>query len=390
MEFKKSLLALASVAAILPAGLAYADDAKPADAKPAGPTISDVLTNSGIDMKGYFDASYIGSNKAPDGSIQVFNQDKNSFALHQFGITFSKTPKEGFGALLNLTAGRDAQTISSYGASSQTVDITQGYIQYAKGAYTLIGGKFTTLAGAEVIDSSANTNITRSILFGKIPFTHTGLRLTDALSDSTNFIVGVNNGWDQVTDTNTQKTVELGLTTAFTKDTSLAVSGYSGAENSFPNAGFNYTTSGTYPTSVPSGTRNLIDAVFTTNITPSLTFILNGDYVSQDNVPGVNGKATYSGFAGYLNYQISDFYRVSFRAEEVRDDSGWATALQPAYVGGTAPGANNVREFTLTAGYAPVKNVEIRAEGRYDHSDLAVYSGGNNMTTFGLQGIYKF
>ncbi|MBU6468044.1 MAG: outer membrane beta-barrel protein [Betaproteobacteria bacterium] len=381
MKFKKSLLALASVAALLPAGLAYADDAKPADAKPAGPTISDVLTNSGIDMKGYFDASYIGSNKTPNSSIQVFNQDKNSFALHQFGITFSKTPKEGFGALLNLTAGRDAQTISSYGASSQSVDVTQGYIQYAKGAYTLIGGKFTTLAGAEVIDSSANTNITRSILFGKIPFTHTGLRLTDALSDSTNLIVGVNNGWDQVTDTNTQKTVELGLTTAFTKDTSLAISGYSGAENSFPNAGYAYGTANA--PSIPSGTRNLIDAVFTTNITPSLTFILNGDYVSQDNVPGVNGKATYSGFAGYLNYQISDFYRVSFRAEEVRDDSGLAT-------GATTPGANNVREFTLTAGYAPVKNVEIRAEGRYDHSDLAVYSGGNNMTTFGLQGIYKF
>ncbi len=363
----------------------------------SGLTFSDILKNSEIDVKGYFDVSYIGSNKTPDPSIQVFNQNQNSFSLHQFGLIVSKLPKEGFGALLNITAGKDAQTISSYGASSQSVDITQGYIQYAKSRYTVIGGKFGTLAGAEVIDSSADTNITRSILFGKIPFTHTGVRLTTALSDMTNIIVGINNGWDQVTDTNSQKTAELGITTAFTQDTSLTVSAYSGVENTFPNAGYTYNTPIAIPgvlnttNVIPGGTRNLLDAVFATNITHSLSFILNGDYVSQQNVPGVKGNATYSGVAGYLNYQFNNTYRISFRAEDVRDNSGWATdPYSGAYIGGVAPGPNNVREATLTFGYAPVKNTELRLEGRYDHSDLPVYNNSNNMTTFGIQGIYKF
>lgn len=391
MRFKGLFTVLCAVLGLIISTIVIADSNT---VSKGGPTFADLLRNSEIDIKGYFDASYIASNQLPDPAVQVFNQDKNTFALHQFGLIIAKTPKEGFGALLNITAGRDAQTISSYGASNQSLDITQGYIQYANGPYTVIGGKFGTLAGAEVIDSSADTNITRSILFGKIPFTHTGLRFTTALSDMTNVIVGMNNGWDQVTDTNTQKTLELGLSTAFTQDTSLIISAYSGAENSFPNAGYTYNTAiaGINATNViASGTRNLIDAVFSTNLTKSLTFILNGDYVAQDNVPGVTGKATYSGLAGYLNYQINEIYRVSLRAETLRDNSGWATNPNSgAYVGGVSPGANNLREATLTFGYAPVKNTEIRVEGRYDHSDLPVYNNNNSMSTLGVQGIYKF
>jgi len=50
-------------------------------------------------------------------------------------------------------------------------------VQYAHGPLTIIGGKFVTLAGAEVINSTLDTNYSRSILFGyAIPFSHTGAR----------------------------------------------------------------------------------------------------------------------------------------------------------------------------------------------------------------------
>jgi len=39
-----------------------------------------------------------------------------------------------------------------------------------------MAGKFVTLAGSEVIWSPSNSNFSRSILFGAIPFTHTGVR----------------------------------------------------------------------------------------------------------------------------------------------------------------------------------------------------------------------
>lgn len=385
-----------TVADATPATLADATPAPaPADTKPKGPTLGEILGNSAIDVKGYLDASYISHSQTPNSSVQVFDTAKNSFGLHQAGITISSTPKEGFGGVLNLTAGSDAGIFCSYGGcgtsgttagSGGNFDVTQAYAQYASGSWTFIGGKFATLAGAEVIDSSADTNITRSILFGKIPFTHTGFRATTALSDSTNLIMGLNNGWDQVTDMNSSKTAELGLTTAFTKDTSLAISLYSGSESMQP------TTTSMTASAVAgavNGTRTLVDVVFTSNLSDTTTFILNGDRVSQDNVYGL-GTENYWGLAAYLNYQMSEKYRLSLRAEELKDDSGIAVANV-----GTPPGSNTLKEVTLTLGYAPVKNFELRGEVRSDHADKAVFLDSSlipqsSMLTVGVQGIYKF
>ena len=44
--------------------------------------------------------------------------------------------------------------------------MTQAYVQYATGSWTFIGGKFVTLAGAETINPTTDTNFSRSILFG--------------------------------------------------------------------------------------------------------------------------------------------------------------------------------------------------------------------------------
>jgi len=81
-------------------------------------------------------------------------------------------------------------------------DVTQAFLQYAGGPLTLIAGKFVTLQGSEVIWSPTNPNISRSILFGAIPFTTPGVRATWAASDTVSLIAGVNNGWDQLTDAN--------------------------------------------------------------------------------------------------------------------------------------------------------------------------------------------
>jgi len=49
------------------------------------------------------------------------------------------------------------------------------------------------------------------------------------------------------------------------------------------------------------------------------------------------------------------------------------------------------KEITLTAGYAPIRNVELRLEGRYDDPDTV---GGVNLVPKTYQGwveaIYKF
>jgi len=370
---------------------AHAEDpAKPA--APTAPALADVLAASGVEVHGYVDAAYSylsGTGIFRSGTAdRVFDTEPNSFNLHQAALTIDYQPKEGFGGLVNLTAGRDARVIAAAGEATSNFDVTQAFAQYAYGPLTVIGGKFITLAGAEVINSTQDTNYSRSILFGyAIPFTHTGVRLTYAASDQLSLIVGVNNGWDQLQDQNKQKTAELGVSFIPSKLFSLAVQGYSGVEQL---AGGAFIGAGTH------GVRDLIDAVATYNATSQLTFILNADWGSQDNFTSlVNGapiKAKWDGVAAYANYQANDQWRLSVRAEYFDDKDGYRTGVIQKW-----------KEGTLTLAYLPTKFIELRGEVRYDKSDSSAFvkdstflSGlpgvgvSDNQTSVGVEAIYKF
>lgn len=373
---------------------AYADDpAKPADpAKPGAPSLSDVLTASGVDIHGYVDTAYSylsGMGIFTSGlADRVFDTEPNAFNLHQAALTVDYQPKEGFGGLVNLTAGRDARVIASLGEGTSNFDVTQAFVQYAHGALTIIGGKYVTLAGAEVINSTQDTNYSRAILFGyAIPFTHTGARLTYAASDQVSVIVGVNNGWDQVQDANKQKTGELGLSFTPNKLFSLAIQGYSGVEQL---SGGAFIGAGTH------GVRTLVDAVGTYNATSQLTLLLNVDWGQQENfTPLIGGnsiRAKWDGAAGYANYQVNDQWRVSVRAEYFDDRDGYRTGVIQKW-----------KEATLTLAYVPTKFFELRGEVRGDKSDsnafvkdAAFFSGtpgagtGDNQISLGLEALCKF
>ncbi len=387
----------ALVAGALCAGAAAAD----APAKPALPTLSDMLDAAGIAITGYADTAYeyqsdtgMFSSGVPS---RVFDARANSFTLHQASITVAKQPKEGWGAVVNLTAGQDAEVIKSYPITGgSNFDVTQAFVQYANGPLTLMMGKYVTLAGAEVINPTADTNFSRSILFGyAIPFTHTGLRATYAINDQLSLVLGVNNGWDQVTDANKQKTVEYGVTYAPIKSVSLVVDGYAGKE---PLGIVNNT-----PTSA-GGQRFLVDVVATWNATDKLTFILNYDNGQQkdDTAGAAIGTYKWDGYAGYVNYQFTDQWSVSVRGEYFDDKNGYRTGVVDPVSGA----GQKWKEGTVTFGYAPTKNILVRLEARYDKSNIydafvknvvastSTTSNGaglnDNVDSLALEGLYKF
>ncbi|MGB8076462.1 MAG: outer membrane beta-barrel protein, partial [Gallionella sp.] len=237
---KNKLLNSLILAAFAVPGVAIA-----ADAAPAGPTLSSVLDASGVSITGDIDVSY--SHLSGTGTFipgllgagpndRVFDYAPNSFTMQQVDVAIAKLPAEGFGGMVETTLGKDASTIASVGTqlgSAQTFDVTQAFGQYAAGNWTTIMGKFNTLAGAEVIKASGNTNFSRSILFGyAIPFTHTGVRTTYKVSDAVSLTGGLNNAWDSAADTNAQKTIELGAALNPSKAFALTASVYSGAETS--------------------------------------------------------------------------------------------------------------------------------------------------------------
>jgi len=343
-------------------------------AQAKAPTLDKVIEASGLTLSGYVDAGYTYSNRDVENnfSTRVFDVQNNSFAMHQMGLTVAKQPAEGFGGLVNLTMGKDAQVTHSFpDGSDSTFDITQAFAQYASGPATVIAGKFGTLHGTEVIDSTGNANISRSILFGSVPFTHTGVRGTYALNDMVSLIAGVNNGWDQLTDANRGKTLELGASLAPIKPLSIALSVYSGKEPT--NGGAN------------DGTRTSFDGVASYAILDPLSVGLEILAVSQDNTDGAGTKQKYSGFAGYASYMFAPMYRGTVRVERLDDKDGLRFGT----------GGGKYAEVTVTGAYLPADNFELRAEARMDRANSEVFTDFKGSTSkshmsAALQALLKF
>lgn len=249
-----------------------------------------------------------------------------------------------------------------------------------------------TLAGAEVINPTTDSNFSRSILFGyAIPFTHTGLRGTYAFNDQVTFTLGVNNGWDQVSDANKEKTLEFGLTWTPIKAFTFVVDGYVGKE---PLGIVNNVST------AAQGQRFLIDAVATWNVNDKFTILANYDHGQQKNDTFGAAKDQYrwNGAAIYFNYQFTDQWSASLRGEYFDDKDGYRTGV----VNPVSGEGQKWKEATLTFAYAPTKHFLLRIEGRYDKSTIDgafIKSMGStpgsldvtdNQNSVAFEGIYKF
>lgn len=340
-----------------------------------------------IKFSGYIDGSYNylqNSNQFISGTNdRVFDLNENGVTLQQLAFTLAAQPKDGFGFLINPLVGRDAFTTTSFGYNPDTgiynigQDLLQAYLQYATGPFTLIAGKFNTLANAEVTDPTLDTNFSRSLLFGNEPYTHTGLRGTYVVNDNVKLIAGVNNGWDNIRDTSRQKTIELGTVLTFNPMFSIAAQGYSGQQRAQ-----DLTATG------PIGQRTLIDIVATLNATKKLSFVTDYGYAVQTVAALPNdtfGRAAWQGIVGYINYKFNDCWRISMRGEDFDDPQGYRTGVP-----------QNIKEATFTLGYSPFKNFELRAETRRDISNTDSYQNKNGTSvknyqqSVALEAFYKF
>ena len=389
-----ALLSAGMLGGLLTAAPAFADTAKP-----AAPTLADLLNASGITLTGYVDATYTYFNEGvPTGATgeptRQFDYRKNSFVLNQAAITASYLPTSGFGALVNLIAGSDGKVLRNseiYPSTTNTpLDVYQAYAQYAGGPFTVMAGKFATLAGAETVNPTTDTTVSRSLLFyGLEPLSHTGVRAvyTGGMGSVT---VGLNNGWNYTsapsytngagTSKTVGKTFELGGSLSPSKMFSLSGAIYTG----------DAATSGTGG----KGRLTLYDVVATINATDALTFVVNGDYKKQDNFVGSN-SATAKGIAAYATYAFTPEWSATVRGEYVKDEGGLAYGVgggsTPYYIdGGTS---NAVKEGTLAVNYTPSAHVILRGEVRHDSSDQPLFgyhTTSKDQTSVALEAIYKF
>ncbi len=347
----------------------------PALAHAAGPSLSDILVNSGIAASGYVDTSYTeGFNKGStlgggNAGNRAFDVKSDSFTFNQAALNIGYLPTEGFGGFVNLIAGDDAKAISaSYGDGSSNFNVTQAYVQYATGNLTVIGGRYVTLSGFEVINDTLNNNISRSLLFQNAePLVHTGVRASYKFSDLITGYLGLNNSAlsGDAADENKQKTLEAGGLLTPTKTISVGLYEYYGFDGS-----------------APTQKTSLTDLTASWQVLDALQLALNVDYAKKFGLDGGPAGTEIYGAAGYVNYTFLPNLKGSLRGEYVKFKTDGAS--------------ENNNEFTVTLDYSPATNFDLLGEVRADGSSSHIYPNGAGADLKGsesdvaIKAIWKF
>ena len=354
-------------------------------------------TMQDINVTGFVDVGYnqnldsqttnIGGNP-----LRTFDDDQNTFALHNFELNFEKlaNPEGGAGFRVDISMGEDPEFVdaATVGADADEFSLQQAYIQVVAPMPILPGlssdifadtvdikvGRFVTLAGTEVLEGGDNWNISRSFLFGlAIPFTHTGIRAEyNLFNDKVTTYWGVNNGWDANIDNNIYKTIEVAASWSPMENVGVTHAFYFGPE-----------------TARRSGRkRYLLTNVVTWDATDRLSFIGEISLGTERRTTVAGGitseNAQWHGYAVYARYQLTDKFAMASRFEFFRDDDNFRT-------GGIPAGTNALWSPTFTLEYAPYDNLITRLEYRFDHADDgSPFNAEAGQSTLGAQMIYSF
>jgi Putative beta-barrel porin-2, OmpL-like. bbp2 len=315
---------------------------------------ADSTTTAPITWSGLVDVYYSKNFNSP--STQT-NQLRNfDIYENQFGFSLAK-----------LTVQKEAQPVGFRLdlAFGPTNDIVQGVAPYGPNAFSTLSlveqayleavlplgsgltvdvGKFVTLMGNEVIESNANWNYSRSLLFAyAIPYYHEGIRMTYSFASNFTASLHIVNSWNSVIDNNRSKSIGLGLTYTPTQTTTLVLNGMSGFEQ---------------PVGAVYGKKDVGEIILTQEVGDELTFAADANY-GQERVGGFLN--IWKGVALYGKYIITPKSDLALRGEVYYDPSGYTT-------GAGFPKAT-FKEVTLTYEYDMTANLMLRGELRDDFSN---------------------
>ena len=321
----------------------------PADAGAAG-------FLSQLKFSGLVDGYYAWAFHEESPQLRSFDVNHNQFSLSYAEVALWKPVSEASraGFRVDFGAGDTADVVNSFEPDDPDFmkHVQQAYVSYlipAGSGITFDFGKFVTPHGAEVIEAPANYNYSRGILFGfAIPFYHMGARLAYPVNDKVTLTGYIVNGWNNVHDNNSGKTVGGTVAIAATDRVSFTQSYMVGAEQEDNS----------------DDVRHLFDSLFTYKATDQATVLLNFDY-ARDSVD--DQDIDWYGIAAYLNYVIDDRWSVTPRYEIFKDSDGFATGL-----------AQTAQSFTLTAEYK-VAGLITRYEFRTDFSDEPFFTNGSEL-----------
>jgi hypothetical protein len=333
---------------------AYGQAASPAPAATAAQAPAPTWSIGPIDFSGLIDGYYSQNLNSPStrtNQLYNFNVQSQQFSLNMAKLSLSHSPDPmgfqldfGFGKAFTMVhAGESEPQIFQY--------LEQAYVSFkpprAKGLEVDFG-EFVTAAGAEVIESNANWNYSRSLLFAwATPYYHFGLRTSFPAGKHFTGGVQVVNGWNNIEDNNSGKTLGFTGTVTYAK-WNWANTYYVGPEHSNTNKGF----------------RNLFDSVL--NLTPPgrANAYINYDYGRDKNIGP--GAMEWWGIAGALHIQATGKIAFTPRVEYYNDHDGFTTGTP-----------QHIKEITMTGEYKWAEGILSRFEYRRDWSDVPFFEAAN-------------
>jgi hypothetical protein len=371
--------------------------AAPAPGSDAAVMAAIVSFFKGTELSGFVDTYYTYNFNKPTKPCAVlggaamlnclynFNVAHNSFSLNLAKVALEKKPAADSraGYRLDLAYGPTAAIVHAAepGGTPIFQNIEQAYVSFlapaGKGLQFDVG-KFVTWTGNEVIETKDNWNYSRSLLFAlAIPYYHMGVRATYNPNDKVTVAGYLVNGWNNVVDNNTGKTVGGTITLKPTAAVVITENYTGGPEQTSDNADW----------------RHLSDTIVTFTANKQLSLAANYDY-GQEKESGT--KVKWQGIAGYLKYQANDWFALSPRAEYLDDTKGaFMTGGSAILARGFALSAGKIKEVTVTAELKHKEGVMMRLEYRGDFSNMPFFLKNDSepvksQNTFTVGLVYAF
>ncbi len=369
-----------------------------------------------VTLSGFGDVYYSYDNNHPFNNkedLRSFEAPTNGFNFNMAELILDKAPDAmssesrlgyhiaaGYGYGAKIVNGSDD---TGFGDGSNFF-LKEAYVSYlaplGKGL-TVTVGKFVTNAGFEVIESNANWNYSRGLLFNyAIPFFHFGAKAAYTFNTKWSANVSLLNGWNNTIITHLTSPFGNGLTGQSSGLTYGATVTYtptmkwSFIENYYagPVVGVPIGHDG----QSVNDWKQLSDSVISYTPNTKWAFAVNGDYgwgphfysCEDDSIvkpfahpqpEGVLGfcentsspATQWWGLAGYAKYTWSPKTNFAVRYEYYDDTDGYTGLLTDNF--GDSLGRGFAQEVTATASYNLTSQLLLRAEYRYDFASRPIF-----------------
>lgn len=325
-------------------------------------------------LGGYAEAFYQWNANDPSNGItngRGFDNRHNTFTIANVALDASWDDESLIGRL-TLQVGH---TPSTYYASEPSAPGTSGanatgadlwkYLQQAYAGHrfgsrrqlTVTAGLFVSPIGPETIPVRENWNWSRSNLFFGLPYYHTGVRASYALTREWALTLAGYNGWNSVVDGNGEKSLSAQAT--YTRsDLAVSLLYFGGVERA---------------RGAPEGRawRHLLDGYATWHATPWLSLMAHANGGVE---PNEFGTSAWAAGALYARARIAAPWFVALRADAFKERVAENDAGRASPIFWSAPW---VASGTATLDYRPHERVSFRLEYRHDRAGGNLYFGRN-------------